>query len=137
MCLNTVKVVMISANYHDITRLLLVTIIVSSKKCTISLTHKHTHNVRILYSYSGYCYTVHGDNYQCITMKEELKSYSLEELRYRDIQGITPSLVSNKESVKRHLSLSERQLEILDILLKSSCVRSTVNYLVCKNIICV
>ena len=84
---------------------------------------------------TSYCYTVHGDNYQCITMKEELKSFSLEELRYRDIQGVTPTLVSNKESMKRHLSLSERQLEILDILLKSSCVRSTVNYLVCKSVI--
>ena len=40
MCLNTVKFVMISANYHDITRLLLVTIIVSSKNCTISIIGK-------------------------------------------------------------------------------------------------
>ena len=74
---------------------------------------------------------MHGDNYQCITMKEELKTYSLEELRYRDIQG-TPPLVSssNKESMKKNLNVYERQLEILDILLKSSCVRSTVNYLV-------
>ena len=67
-------------------------------------------------------------------MKEELKSYSLEELRYMDMQGVTPTLMSSKESVKRHLSLSERQLEILDILLKSSLVRSTVNYLVCKSV---
>ena len=66
-------------------------------------------------------------------MKDELKSFSLEELRYRDMQGTTSTLVTNgnKESLKRHLSLCERQLEILDILLKSSCVRSTVNYLVC------
>ena len=31
MCLNTAKLVMISADYHDIARLLLLTIIVSSK----------------------------------------------------------------------------------------------------------
>ena len=69
-------------------------------------------------------------------MKEELKSFSLEELRYRDMQGTTSTLVTNgnKESLKRHLSLCERQLEILDILLKSSCVRSTVNYLVCTHV---
>ena len=40
MCLNTVKVVMISANYHDITRLLLVTIIVGSKNARYRLLAK-------------------------------------------------------------------------------------------------
>ena len=46
MCLNTVKLVTISANYHDITQLLLVTIIVSSKKHTISIIGKE--NVMVI-----------------------------------------------------------------------------------------
>jgi len=67
-------------------------------------------------------------------MAEEMKSFSLEELRYRDTQGTArASLANDKGAVKRHLSLCERQLEILDILLKSSPIRATVNYLVCKN----
>ena len=63
-----------------------------------------------------------------------MKSFSLEELRYRDIQGTAHAgLAGDKEKVKRHLSLCERQSEILDVLLKSSPIRPTVNYLVCKN----
>ena len=40
MCLNITKLLMISANYHNITRLLLLTIIVSSKNYTISIIGK-------------------------------------------------------------------------------------------------
>ena len=40
MCLNTAKLVMISADYHDIERLLLLMIIVSSKNCSISIIDK-------------------------------------------------------------------------------------------------
>ena len=40
MCLNTVKVVTISANYHDITRLLLATIVASSKNTQYQLLAK-------------------------------------------------------------------------------------------------
>ena len=38
ICLNIAKLVMISVNYHNIAQLLLLTIIVSSKNCTISIT---------------------------------------------------------------------------------------------------
>ena len=38
ICLNIAKLVMISFNYHNIAQLLLLTIIVSSKNCTISIT---------------------------------------------------------------------------------------------------
>ena len=45
MCLNIAKLVMISAIYHDIVRLLLLTIIVSSKNCTILIIGKE--NIKI------------------------------------------------------------------------------------------
>ena len=37
MCLKALQLIMISADNHDITRLLLLTIIVSGKKCSISI----------------------------------------------------------------------------------------------------
>ena len=40
MCLNITKLLMISASYHDITRSLLLVIIVSSKNYTISIIGK-------------------------------------------------------------------------------------------------
>ena len=40
MCLKALQLIMISDNNHDITRLLLLTIIDSGKKCTISIIDK-------------------------------------------------------------------------------------------------
>ena len=40
MCLNITKLVMISANYHNITQLLFLTVIVNSKNCTILIIGK-------------------------------------------------------------------------------------------------
>ena len=40
MCLKVLQLIMISADNHDITRLLLLTIIDSDKKCTISIIDK-------------------------------------------------------------------------------------------------
>ena len=37
MCLKALQLIMISADNHDITRLLFLTIIVSGKKCSISI----------------------------------------------------------------------------------------------------
>ena len=63
-----------------------------------------------------------------------MRDHSLEELRYNDLhcKGATPTPAC-RDPLRRSLSVPDRQMEILDILLNdsSTSVRSTINYLVC------
>jgi len=60
-----------------------------------------------------------------------MRNLSFEELRYNDLhhKGVTPTPVC-RDPLSRSLSVPDRQMEILDILLNDSSIRSTVNYLV-------
>jgi len=62
-----------------------------------------------------------------------MRDHSFEELRYNDLhrKGATPTPVC-RDPLRRSLSVPDRQMEILDILLNDSSVRSTINYLVCE-----
>ena len=62
-----------------------------------------------------------------------MRDQSLEELRYNDLhrKGATPTQVC-RDPLRKSLSVPDRQMEILDILLNDSSIRSTINYLVRK-----